>query len=78
MSCWGGKGTPVGAICHGRGASAGLPPVWLIYLPVGDLHGSLHRVDAEGGRIVKASGSGDRGWAVVQDPVGAYFALVQA
>jgi len=56
----------------------GLPPVWMLYLPVGDLTESLQRVREEGGKIIKEAAGTDGGivYAVVQDPVGAYLALV--
>ncbi len=46
-------GNPAAGICHARGVNLGLPPVWMIYLPVGDLAESLRRVRAEGGKIIK-------------------------
>lgn len=72
-------GDPAAGICHSRGVNADLPPVWLIYLPVGDLAVSMRRVEEEGGRVLTRIGDGDGGFsgAVIQDPVGAYFALVQ-
>src|SRR5690606_16612600 len=48
-----GNGEPAGGVCHARGPNTGLPPVWMLYLPVADLDESLRRVEAEGGRIVK-------------------------
>lgn len=73
-------GRSLGGICHARGVNADLPPVWMIYLPVGDLADSLHRVEEEGGRVVKAlhDGDGKYVYAAIQDPVGAYFALIPA
>jgi uncharacterized protein len=75
----GGDGSPAAGICHARGVNAGLPPVWLIYLPVGDLAESLRRVEDEGGRVVKTvrGQDGEHAYATIQDPVGAYFALMQ-
>lgn len=67
-------GKPAAGVCHARGVNEGLPPVWMIYLPVGDLAESLRRVQEEGGKIIKAM-PGDAG-AAVQDPVGAYLALI--
>ena len=75
----GGDGTPAAGICQARGVNLGLPPVWLLYLPVGDLAESLRRVREEGGEIVKAT-KGDDGeytLAVLKDPVGAHLALAQ-
>ncbi|XOV89136.1 MAG: VOC family protein [Pseudomonadota bacterium] len=74
----GGDGSPAAGICHARGVNLGLPDVWLVYLPVGDLAESLHRVQAEGGKVLKEVRSSDGGYsyAVIQDPVGARLALV--
>ncbi|HET7276210.1 MAG TPA: VOC family protein [Longimicrobiaceae bacterium] len=71
-------GEPGAGICHARGVNVGLPPVWTIYLPVGDLAESLKRVAEEGGKIIKAmkGKNGEYVYAVVQDPVGAHLALV--
>ncbi|MCK5945238.1 MAG: VOC family protein [Planctomycetes bacterium] len=73
----GGDGEAAAGVCHARGVNADLPPVWMIYLPVGDLDESLRRVEAEGGKVVKAT-TGDDGRAkiaVVQDPVGVFVSL---
>lgn len=71
-------GHPVGAIRPARGAHSGLPLVWMITLPVGDLAESLRRVRGGGGTVV-AETRGDDGacsHAVVRDPVGVHLALV--
>ncbi|MCC7019862.1 MAG: VOC family protein [Ardenticatenales bacterium] len=76
----GADGNPTAGICHARGVNAGLPPVWMIYLPVGDLAESVRRVEAEGGRVLKTM-RGDDGQAevaVIQDPVGTCLALARA
>lgn len=74
----GGDGAPAAGVCHARGTNRDLPPVWMIYLPVGDLAESLSRVPEEGGRVVTAmqDEAGAFMYAVVQDPVGVYLALV--
>lgn len=71
------NGSPAAGVCHARGVNNGLPPVWIIYLPVGDLAESLRRVPEEGGKVVKRvkGEDGECVYAVIQDPVGAYFAL---
>lgn len=71
-------GSPAAGVCHARGVNLGLPPVWMIYLPVGDLAESLRRVREGGGAIIKATrgADGELASAVVQDPVGACLALV--
>lgn len=77
-SMLGSEGNPSAGVCHLRGVNNDLPPVWLIYLPVGDLQTSLARVEEEGGKVIKATygKDGTPGYAVVQDPVGVHFALV--
>jgi predicted enzyme related to lactoylglutathione lyase len=71
-------GNPAAGVCHARGVNLGLPPTWMIYLPVGDLAESLRRVRDGGGTIIKATRGTDGEYvcAVVQDPVGACLALV--
>ena len=68
---------PAAGICHARGVNVGLPPVWMIYLPVGDLAESLRRVEEEGGKVIKTmqGKDGEYAYAAVQDPMGAYLAL---
>jgi uncharacterized protein len=71
------NGKPAAGVCHARGVNRGLPPVWLLYLPVGDFDESLRRVSEEGGEILKETRGGEGGhtYAVIQDPVGACVAL---
>jgi len=75
---FGDDGNPAAGVCHARGANLGLPPIWMIYLPVGDLDESVRRVREEGGKIIKATrgNDGEYARAVVQDLVGACLALV--
>lgn len=74
----GADGHPAAGICHARGVNQDLPPVWMIYLPVGDLAESLRRVGEEGGWVIKATrGSNGRyADAAIRDPVGAALFLV--
>jgi predicted enzyme related to lactoylglutathione lyase len=69
---------PVAGVCHARGVNVGLPRVWMIYLPVGDLPESLRRVESEGGEVIKAmqGQDGKYVYAAIRDPVGAHLALV--
>lgn len=71
-------GNPAAGICHARGENLGLPPVWMIYLPVDDLAESLRRVQENGGNVIKAmqGKDGEYTYAVVQDPAGACLALM--
>lgn len=74
----GDDGNPAAGVCHARGVNAGLPPIWMLHLPVGDLAESLRRVQEGKGRIIKETTGEDGGCtcAVVEDPVGACLALV--
>lgn len=76
----GGDGSPAAGICHARGVNLGLPPVWMLYLPVGDLAESLRRVEEEGGTVIRAvrKADGAYSYAAVRDPVGVSVALVPA
>lgn len=83
-SLWGvladADGNAAAGICEARGVNRSLPPVWLLYLPVGDLDESVRRVADEGGKIIEAVQNEDGGHAsvVIQDPVGAHLVLVPA
>jgi len=74
----GDDGNPAAGVCHARGVNLDLPPIWMIYLPVGAPTESLRRVEEEGGKVIKATRGtdGEYGHAAVQDPVGACLALV--
>ena len=69
---------PAAAICHARGSNAGMPPVWMIHLPVRDLAESLRRVAAEGGKVIhtKQRDDGQLESAAILDPVGAALVLM--
>jgi hypothetical protein len=60
-------------ICQARSGNEGIPPVWIISLPVDDFEESLRRVREGGGEVVKESTDG--GYAVIRDPVGVCLAL---
>lgn len=66
-------------VCYARGANAGLPPVWMLYVAVGDLEESLRRVEEEGGEVVRRGDTAEEhgiAYAVIRDPVGAYMGLM--
>nr|WP_255589941.1 VOC family protein [Marinicella sp. NBU2979] len=75
----GSDGQACGGVCHASGSNQTLPPVWLIYLPVGDLDASLKWVEQKDGKLIKTyqNNAGQTTMAVIQDPVGAYVALAQ-
>ena len=67
------NGVSAAEICHADGDNVGIPPVWILSLPVDDFEESLRLVREGGGEIIK--GSSDAGHAVIRDPVGVYIAL---
>ena len=69
------NGKAAAGICHARGVNADIPPVWMLYLPVGDLSESVRVAKQEGGRIISEK-DGNHAQAVIEDPVGACFAIV--
>ncbi len=75
----GGDGQPVAGICHARGVNNNLPPVWMLYLPVGDLSASLKQLKDTEGQIIHQSKNqtNEVTQAVIQDPAGLYLTLVQ-
>jgi predicted enzyme related to lactoylglutathione lyase len=72
-------GEAVAGICHARGDNANMPPQWLIYIHVEDLHTSMRRCRELGGKvIVGPRGLGSFGTVcVIQDPAGAVAALIE-
>ena len=73
-----GLAEPVAGICHARGANAGLPAQWLVYIVVASLDASMAECTACGGRVLtepRPAGKGAR-FCVIQDPAGAYVSLV--
>lgn len=74
----GGDGRPAAGICHARGVNEGLPPIWLLHIPVGDLAESLRLVGENGGKVIAETTRGRDGYAygVIEDPVGVRIALV--
>ena len=70
---------PVAGICHARGANAGMPTQWLMYVTIPNLDESLSECEKRGGRIVcprRDIGSFGH-FAVVEDPAGAVIDLLQ-
>ena len=67
----GGDGAAAAGVCHARGTNTGIPPVWMLYLPVGDFAESVRRAQDDGGTIVKQIDGGEGGYtfAIIKDPV---------
>lgn len=68
----------VSGICHAKGPNADLPPYWLIYIIVADVHDVAKKCEAAGGKIIQGPRNNGSSWmCVMQDPAGAYFAVYQ-
>ena len=72
-------GTAVAGICHARGVNASLPAQWLIYVMVESLGHAMAATIAGGGQVVvgPVALSPTARYAVIQDPAGAYLALLE-
>lgn len=72
------EGKGVAGVCHARGANAGLPAQWLIYITVADVDESIRQCQEKGGKVI--AGPRDLGsygrFCVIQDPAGAVAALI--
>ncbi|MEM6784856.1 MAG: VOC family protein [Bacteroidota bacterium] len=69
-----GSGAAVAEIRQRHDGGRGVPSVWLLHFPVGDLAESLRRVIAGGGVVMEQAAH----HAVVRDPVGVVLALQAA
>ncbi len=71
-------GAPTAGVCHARGANAGHPPVWMIYIVVADLDASVDACRKNGGEVLAGPRSVGRDrYCVIRDPAGAVAALYQ-
>lgn len=69
-------GQSVAGVCHARGANAGLPAQWLMYVKVASAQTSAEQCEALGGKIVNGpTHMGEQTYYVLQDPAGAVFAI---
>jgi uncharacterized protein len=70
-----GQGTA--GICWRRGPNANLPPQWLIYITVEDVQKSADAALQSGGKVIEGPRKmGGQDFCVLQDPAGAYIALI--
>jgi predicted enzyme related to lactoylglutathione lyase len=72
------SGAPSAGVCHARGGNAGLPPVWMVYFQVDDLDESVQQAEVGGGSVLQGpKGAGGGRYAVMQDPAGTVFAILE-
>ena len=74
----GDAGTADAGIKHESGDTPDNSPVWMLYLPVGDIVESLRLVKKEGGKVIKEIMGPEKThkYAVIQDPVAVNLALI--
>ena len=72
-----GTGEPAAGICHARGANAGLPAHWLVYITVPDVDAAAAACRERGGDVLIAPKDvgGYGRYCVIRDPAGAVAAL---
>lgn len=69
----------VAGICHAVGDNAKLPPHWLVYVNVADVGESVAEVLRLGGKVIDGPRKlGERDFCCIQDPAGAFLALITA
>ena len=70
---------PVGGGCHALGVNAGLPPARLVYINVPDLDSAVTQAPALRGELIDGprGAPGEPRFAVLRDPGGASFALME-
>lgn len=68
----------VAGICHKKGEIANFPSQWLNYVVIENLAFSLDKCRALGGKIIVGpTKMGNSSFAVIQDPAGAFLALME-
>jgi uncharacterized protein len=69
----------VTGICHKKESNKNIPSQWLNYVLVNDLEDSLIKCKKLGGKIIDGPRKmNNKDFAIIQDPAGAYLALMQA
>ncbi len=72
------KKDTVAGLCHAKGANAGLPAAWLIYIKVRNLDASMAAAKAKGGQVLAGPKQfGASRFCVLRDPAGAAFAVIE-
>jgi len=75
------QGRSNGGIVTMTEAEAHMPPHWLVYFTVADIRASAAKAESLGGNLVmpiSEAGDGAMKFAVIADPLGATFTIIQA
>lgn len=68
----------VAGICHQRGVNKDIPSQWLNYVMVENMDESVALCLGHGGKIIDGpKNMGKAKFAIIQDPAGAYMALME-
>jgi len=68
----------VAGICHKRGVNKDIPSQWLNYIMVENLDNSVAQCLAHRGKIIDGpKNMGKARFVIIQDPAGAYMALME-
>lgn len=68
----------VAGICHKKGEIKDLPSQWLNYVMVENIENSIEKCKIHGGKIIDGpKNMGKSKFVVIQDPAGAYLALME-
>lgn len=71
-------GEIVAGVCHKKGEISNFPSQWLIYISIENLDKSLENCIALGGKIIEGPKlMGNIKYAIIQDPAGAFMALME-
>lgn len=71
------SGETVAGLCHARGENSGMPPLWLFYIQVDDVHARAARCVELGGTLLDGPRAmGKWVFCVIRDPAGAVCALI--
>jgi len=65
-------------ICYAKGSNANLPPQWLMYVIVANVEESVQKCILLGGKVIDGPRKmGEKVFCCIQDPAGAYIALME-
>ena len=72
------NGDTIAGICHANGANKNIPPFWLLYIKVENVNDSIFKCIELGGKVIDGPRfMGKNNFAVLEDPQGAVFAIIE-